>query len=295
MKRDLSAIDRDIGQDWSRIIQEAFAHGITNDMVHGGLEPGQTALQGIHADPVATQNCRIGTRRVTWDGKVFRYASAAANVSADYLAYSAHYRQSLSFSAVVSGAKGAKTCVVTFGASDGDGSGNVALNYLKDGYILFLVTLVGSFTLGITGNTAVTGDAGGSCTITLDEPLPIKLTTSMKVEAIGNPYAALTAVANCPADATMVGIATREATALLPYHWQQTWGPCWVTPNNGFQTVDVGNSEYNSQVVVWNGTIGTHQYDEAKTEYQQHIGFVLSRAQTGTTQGAPFIMLQICP
>jgi len=293
MRRNLNNLDRDILQAHGRIFQEAFAHGIENDMIYGGLVSGQSAMQALHANPVAVQNCIIGTRRVTWDGKVFRYSSAMANVGSDYLAWSAHRRQALNWSAVVSGALGANSCVVTFGGSDGDGSGNVALDYLKGGQIVFLNTLLGALTLGITGNTVLTGGGGGACTITLDEALPFLLTNTMKVEAMGNMYAELTAAANCPGDASMVGVASRQATALLPYHWQQTWGPVHVSPNNGFQTENVGNNDYNNQVVVWNGTIGTHEYDDARTEYQQHIGFVISRGQAGTTQDAPFIMLQI--
>jgi len=292
-KRNLATIDTDMFTPIGRMLQQAMAHGILNDMVFGGLETGQTELQGILAAPVATQNCSIGTRRVSWDGKVYRYSSAAANCSNEMLAYSAHYKQALNWSAVVSGALASTTMVVTVGGSDGDGSGNIAANYLAGGQILISnEATFGSISLGIVSNTLVSG--GGAMTLVVDTALPFLLTTSHKVEAMGNPYAALAALANCPADAPMVGRPTVKATAALPYHWEQTWGPCWITPNNGFSTVDVGNSDYNNQVVVWNGTIGPHD-DIAHGEYAQHIGYVLSRTQAGTTQGAPFIMLQICP
>lgn len=47
MRRNLSTLDRDIGQDWSRIIQEAFLHGIDCDIIQNGLLPGRN-VQGIH-------------------------------------------------------------------------------------------------------------------------------------------------------------------------------------------------------------------------------------------------------
>jgi len=74
MKRDLSAIDRDIGQDWSRIIQEAFKHGIDCNIIQGGLLEGKSE-QGIY-EVSDTQNYGIGDRLITPDGRVFRYAKS---------------------------------------------------------------------------------------------------------------------------------------------------------------------------------------------------------------------------
>jgi len=75
-RQNLATLDRDIGQMIGRPLQEAMAHGITNDIIYGGLMPGQSSLQGLRS--VSTeQNCLFGTRRVTWDGDVFRYAHPA--------------------------------------------------------------------------------------------------------------------------------------------------------------------------------------------------------------------------
>ena len=63
MRRDLSAIDRNIGQMWSRIIQEAFEHGIDCDIIHGGLLPGRP-VQGLYKVS-DIQNYLIGTRRIS--------------------------------------------------------------------------------------------------------------------------------------------------------------------------------------------------------------------------------------
>ena len=294
-RRNLANLDRDIAQMPNRLIQEAMAHGIENDMIYGGLVTGQTAMQAILADPVATQNCVIGTRRVSWDGKVYKYSHAGGVCSTELLSYSDHRLQALNWAAVVSGGITDQTVVVTVGAADGDGAGAIAANYLVGGEILFtnFAGLTRSFTARITSNTAVA--AGGAMTVGIDKPLPVTLTALNIVEAMGCPYRQLHGVVNCPADASFVGRATSSATAALPYHWQQTWGLCFLTPNNGNNTVDVGNTAYNSQITAWNGTIGVHDDANARSEYQQHIGFTLSRAQGGTTQGAPIIMLQIAP
>ena len=74
MKRDLSAIDRDIGQDWSRIIQEAFKHGIDCNIIQGGLLEGKSE-QGIY-EVSDTQNYGIGDRLITPDGRIFHYAKS---------------------------------------------------------------------------------------------------------------------------------------------------------------------------------------------------------------------------
>jgi len=80
MKRDLSTLDRDIGQPWSRIIQEAFKHGIDCTIMQGGLLPGRK-VQGIH-EVSKTQNYLLESRLMTRDGRVFYYAKAGAACSA---------------------------------------------------------------------------------------------------------------------------------------------------------------------------------------------------------------------
>ncbi|GAH66015.1 unnamed protein product, partial [marine sediment metagenome] len=80
MRRDLSTLDRDIGQPWSRIIQEAFKHGIDGTIMQGGLLPGRE-VQGIH-EVSETQNYLLESRLMTRDGRVFYYAKAGYACSA---------------------------------------------------------------------------------------------------------------------------------------------------------------------------------------------------------------------
>jgi len=82
MRRDLSTLDRDIGQDWSRIIQEAFADGIDGIIMQGGRLVNRPA-QGIRA--VSTiQNYLLGSRLMTKDGRVFYYAKAGGACKVGY-------------------------------------------------------------------------------------------------------------------------------------------------------------------------------------------------------------------
>ena len=82
MRRDLSTLDRDIGQDWSRIIQEAFKHGIDGAIMQGGLLPGRE-VQGIH-EVSDTQNYLLESRLMTRDGRVFYYAKAGGACSTGF-------------------------------------------------------------------------------------------------------------------------------------------------------------------------------------------------------------------
>ena len=82
MRRDLSVLDRDIGQDWSRIIQDAFKHGIDCDIIQGGLLAGGS-VQDIHAVS-ATQNYVLGSKLITPDGRVFYYAKCNAERTTAY-------------------------------------------------------------------------------------------------------------------------------------------------------------------------------------------------------------------
>ena len=296
---DLAAIDNDIAQASNRIIKNAFAYGITNDMVFGGIEAEQTSLQAITAIS-ATQNCRLGTRRVTWDGMVYRYTEAEATLKTTYLAHSSNSRQEVGYSIVTTGAlAGANSIIFTLDGSDGDGSGGLAVNYLADGFICIDMGQTNAdalYQMRIKSNTAVTG--GGACTVVVDGVFPLAVTDAMYVEAMASPYKGLTNEGLTGKHVSYMGLPQRAATTSYPYSWILTWGPCWVTPNNGLATVNLGNSDYVSQVVahptVYGGSVGAHDDGYALSEYMQHVGFVLSWAQAGT-QGAPFIMLQISP
>jgi hypothetical protein len=289
MKRNLATLDRDVFQGVMRIIQEAFSHGITNDLIFGGLESGQTAVQGIQTAQ-ATKNCAIGSRRVSFDGRVYRYSRASATLNCDLLAQRVTAQHMGYTTIAASVAAGESQVVVDFGASDGAaGDGVLAANELENGYWLCFPHSENSINRLITGNTAVSA-GGGECTLTLDVPLPVALVLDVDhCEAICSPYWSVKASTTGDVNKSFVGLPMVAAT-VNQYSWLQTWGPCWAAPQ-----ANVGSAAHSTQVVArYDGSIQVHDNTDTSVagDLQQHVGFVMSRG-SGAAQGAPFIMLQI--
>jgi len=284
-----SALDDIINVLRTRVAGElTLGDQIFSDVLEGGSPQGPYGLSLL-------KNYPFGTRRVTRDGRVFKYGCAISTLNTDLLAQSNSHVQAVAYAAVqATAAAGATSLKVTVGATDGDGSGNIAADALAEGSIVIFPHSENSINMKITGNTVLAGGTGGTMTVTLEHPLPIPIThTSMHVEIMANQFAAVKAGSAGDLHKSFIGLPMMPATTLLPHHWEQTWGECWVAPDNGWSSADVGNTRENHQVVArYNGSIAIHDSDDAENELQQHVGFVLSRARANT-QGAPFIMLQI--
>lgn len=281
MKRDLSTLDRDIGQDWSRIIQEAFAHGIINDMIYGGLEPGQTALQALNAVSLI-KNCALETRRVTWDGRVYKYARVKAG--AETIAYhGAKATGSIALAHTILPAEGdalegATSIIVSLtGRSAGD---------LKGGWIVLYPKTPddkGTMSKRITNNDASTGSTTKvyfSPAITADS---IMTHGVGHVEIFENPYAAI--AWGSDQFASVVGV-PETIGASLEYQWIQTWGPRVVSKGN-YPTM-----EANQRLVTFDSTGCLYLAQSLEECYQAPCGFVLNQ---GSDYSGPLIMLQISP
>ena len=292
-KRNLATIDSDMFTPIGRLVQQGMAHGITNDMVYGGWETGQTSLQGLHAES-ATQNCAIGTRRVRWDGRVFRYAKASNIVSVRHFGLKFWYQigDGLATTAAASSIVGASTITMTDAAA--------TLDEYKGGYVTMFTTPVQ--TRGILGNTAV---SGGVTVITLDESLTGAVTIdSTYIEILHNPYSNVRLTAGPSGGDTgndyssVAGIPCAITTVANYYLWLQTWGPIWVNPH-GSSLQDAGITGSERKVVFdCEGSI-TLEDDAAHGpcaggEDMQLAGFIIDRSTAGTS-GPPLIMLQICP
>jgi len=271
---------------------EPQAESMDREITYGDIEVGGS-YQGIF-ELSATKNYAIGTRRTTPDGRTFHFANAGATLNTDLLAQSQYHVQEVASAAVQADADaGSTTLAITVGGGDGDGSGNIGADVLKNGSIIIFPGSENSINMRITGNTEVS--SGGTMTLTLEEGLPIDITTSMSVECMANPYLDVRAGTAGDVNKSFVGLPMRAATTLLPYHWEMTWGRCWVAPANGYGDHNPGSQARSNQVVArYNGTLMVHDDDNAESEYQQHVGFIMTRAQANG-QGAPFIMLQICP
>jgi len=233
-----------------------------------------------------TQNYLLGTRRITWDGRVFKYAKAVGTLECDY---SCRFDKGVLFPYVALGASqnigdSQVTLVVTPGTT-------LAEDELKGGYIsIFKAGLGDSINRGIIGNTVLTS-IGTSITIYLDEPLEraVVITTD-HAEVLPNPYIA---VKN-----THVGGDGYGSIAGLPntpatdgqYCWIQTWGIRWMSPQHA--GIGGATNERSAYFDPAGGGVDEHNYSTFAYPNRQLAGFVVDKTTAGV-DGSPFIMLQI--
>jgi hypothetical protein len=180
---------------------------------------------------------------------------------------------------------------VTVGAGDGIANdGVVAAHCLEGGYVVIMDASTDEWmNFCIRDNNAAV--SGGKLTITLDGELPYATTTSDYVEIMQTPY--LTTCTNTQDRYAFLGLPMRLATTTYPYHWLQTWGPCWVNPQP-LLGVSSPSAPKVQAVARHDGSIDLYAYGTAVITSSQLVGHVLTVAQGGT-QGAPFVELQISP
>ena len=251
-----------------------------------GLLGGTTGHRIWEANAVAQYS--LGARFTTGDGRVFRYAKAAATLIPGQ-GCRCHRKQIVAYRSVAAATlAGATQVSLTITTADG-ATGVIAKDELQGGYVvIFDATSTNlSSSRMIIGNTA-TSATSLTLTLTLENGLPLALTTSDHGECMASPYKDV--VTSGSEVCGIVGVPCVAAT-VGQYLWIQTWGVCWVACQ-----LDAG-TELMDRQLVWrhDGSCDKHDDSDAKNEYAQHAGFIL---QNGTddetpTQGAPFIMLQI--
>ncbi len=295
MRRNLATIDRNTWSPLGRPIQEAMAHGIENDMIYGGLLAGQTALQALNVAQVI-QNCLVPTRRVTWEGRVFKYGRATAAVGQTSFGLKFWYTlaDGMIWNGTVQAEDAGKSIirVLTTGAEE-----KFAADELKGGYVIVHVLDVKhNMIRRIVGNSkALAGSE--AMTITVDVPWPIDIAETMAIEVLRNPYMGLrqraaggdAGAAGCTFS-SVAGMPQVKSVALNSFHWIQTWGPCWVNPLTPLGEDALANRrevffDYEGAICDDHGTAGTAN--------RQTAGFVINADHTG--YGPPLIMLQISP
>jgi len=292
-RRNLATIDRNTWSPMGRLIQEANAHGIENDLIHGGLMAGQTSIQNLH-DESSVQNCIIGTRRVRWDGRVFRYARASNIVSITHFGLKFWYQIGDGLATTLSATQAIGDSTITIADAA------ATLDEYIGGFVTMFSTPVQS--RSILGNTAV---SGGVTVITLDEALTAIVTSGATyTEVLHNPYSNLRLTAGpSGGDAgndysSVAGIPCAITTVANYYLWVQTWGWRWINPHgSSLQNAGITGSE-RKVVFDCEGSI-TLEDDAAHGpcaggEDMQPAGFIVDRSAAGVS-GPPLIMLQICP
>jgi len=280
-KRNLATMDTDMFTPIGRLLQQAMAHGITNDMIFGGLETGQTALQALNAVSL-TQNCALETRRITWDGRVYKYARV--KTGCETITYhGAKATGSIALAHTILPAtgdalEGATDIIVSLtGRSAGD---------LKGGWIMLYPKTPddkGTMSKRISNNDATDGTTTKiyfSPAVTADAVMTHAVGY---VEVFENPYAAI--AWNSDTFASVVGI-PETIGASLEYQWIQTWGPRVVSKGN-YPTMAA-----HQRYVTFDSTGCLYLTQSAAECYQAPAGFVLNQ---GSDYSGPLVMLQISP
>ncbi len=235
------------------------------------------------------QKYRLGTR-ISRGDRVFKYGKATSTLTNTKFAAYNTYQQCIAGEAAIATASpiGSDKVYVTVGAGDGiAGDGVFAAHALEGGYILIHfdgAAKLYSNTFLILDNDAAT--SGNTMTITIDGELPIAtvVATSL-VEAMGSPY--LCGQGAVGENRSFVGLPMRLATTALPYLWLQTWGPCWIAPQQRLEESVQGQRA----VFRHDGSIDIPVYDDTQVQYGQHAGILMSRGTVDTL--APFFILQI--
>lgn len=227
-KRNLATIDTDIGQDWSRLIKEAFADGLDCDLITEGGKTTTGIDQGLKTVSLA-KNFEIGTRRAH-DGKVYRYAKCDTGtpiVAGDLI-------QSAANGGAVTAEQDctiatASTAGASFGYATMKSTGATAKNQYEDGYY---IVSDGSAAQGcgqmkkIASHPATTGAV--TCKFTFEDTLEVLISTSAKAGIVKNLYDdVIQAPITTPSGVT-AGVAPVAVPVATPYFWLQTWGLCPV-------------------------------------------------------------------
>jgi len=295
-RRNLALMDRDIGQMIGRPLQEAMAHGIENDMIYGGLMAGQAALQGLRSVS-AVQNCLFGTRRVTWDGDVFRYAhpdvtSIAGTIYHVRPGMGCRNNHDPGYLASPGGVINTRavndtTLNITLNAVSGSADWfGTAYNMVSARVVLAGMTPVQQYRIV----AHEVGVSGATITITLDGPISAIIAAGTMIEIVPNAYTDVAGGGSLVC--SIVGVPAAPMPA--GYNgWIQTHGILWVTP--GITGIGEGN---NDRTVVFHDDGSIHQctdHDWGNNTAHQYAGFVSHRTTGGAWSNPPFIMLTISP
>lgn len=284
---DLSALDPKIMSVLGAELYNAFKYGIENDMIYGKLL--DNGVEQDLEEVSATQYYEIGTRRVTKDGRVYRY-SKSSGICRSGRGNKFMYKISDGIDWQLLNATSAiGATTITFA------TGTHAA-FTKDQLVGGLVLISdsewgGTADTNVQNRVIVGNDASlqnAVCTITLDRPLTREVTVSTYAFLMPNPYASI--AFNADVVNSIAGVPMTYVSASGKYFWLMTWGKLWLAP----QADDVGKINSARQVVFrQDGSLAIHDYANALEGMQQHAGFIIDD-NTGAN-GGTFFELQISP
>lgn len=200
----------------------------------------------------AVQECDLGTKVVSKDGRAFRYVKAGGTtlVIGTLLDGPATIAHATNIAVAAVAAIGATSVTVTLGATA------VVANQYAGGVLVVNDVTGEGYTYTIKSHPAA--DASASLVVTLDdnEPIVIALATTSEVTLIPNQYKGVKIHAQTE-DGVPVGVVTYPITTLY-YGWIQTRGAvsvlCDASPAAIGQQVDASTTTDGSVTL---GTVGT--------------------------------------
>jgi hypothetical protein len=233
-----------------------------------------------------------GTRSITWDGKVFKYARSLGTLYAGLGAFNGagvDVSTLINSNIAVAIVAGDRSVKITVAATEGyAGDGAVAEDELAGAY--FVVGHGGTGTgetRTIIGNEAI-ASGGGTGMIYVDYPFQLAHAVGFS-ELPLNPYRYLIAESEV---ASVMGVPNVSVTTGYNF-WIQTWGPCWCTPGGADSTP--GDSVNDRMVYfVGDGSVngGTYIAASESGKAYQPAGFIIDPTEVGTGC-MPLVMLQI--
>jgi hypothetical protein len=237
-----------------------------------------------------TQRYVYGTRSITWDGKVFKYAHSLATL---YAGYGARNGASADVSTLINSvtpaaiAIGDRKTTITIASTEGYAAGGiVAEDELAGAYIV-----VGHGSATTTENRTIIGNTaspsgGGTITVYVDYPFAVAHDAGVACELPLNPYRYLIRDTEVASVMGVPNIATTTGYNI----WIQSWGPCWCVPGGADSTP--GDSANDRMVsFVGDGSVNGNTSLTIENGYQP-AGFIIDATEVGTGC-MPLVMLQI--
>jgi len=251
-------------------------HGCPRDLT-GDLQLGPYTRE-------LTQRYICGTRFMTWDAKVFRYARTVTGLTtvASQGAFSKPGIVNMALTGTHAVVAGDRTHTVTLDADSGYAEGGLVEDELIGAQIVVGHAEGNEQCRTVMGNTA--SAVSLPSTLILDYPWDTTLTdTTAWTEITLNPFNHVTyASTNYCA---CVGVAVRDTTA-LQYAWLQTYGPCYMTGTGTTSNAAFQRDAY----VVGDGSVRDGSEITIEDGYQR-IGYVFDESSAATAM--PIVFLQI--
>ena len=231
----------------------------------------------------------VGTRLVTEDGRVFRYAKASNIVSRTDFGLKFWRQIGDGIAANAGGASAIGDYTVTL-------TGTATKDEYMGGYIV-MHTSPNQFR-AIVSNTPTSGT---TFVVTLAEPLTVAIVSgSSYCEAMQSPYSDVRLTAgpsggDAGADHSSVAGLPFTVTTIANQHlWIQTWGPRWVNPLGDAGTGVAGGERklvFDCEGHVCVADESGHGGCTGTDGDEQVAGFIIDRGGSGP----PFVMLTISP